>query len=95
MKLSHKDVKHIAKLARLGLTDKEIEKFSNQLSDILTYADILGEVDTEGVKPISQITDLQDVLFEDEIEDCEVSKELLAESPMDIEDNMIKVKSVF
>ena len=95
MKLSHDEVRHIAKLARLGLTEEEVDKFSIQLSDILSHAKMLDEVYTSKVKPIAQITGLQDVFFKDEVNNCECSDKLLKQSPMDIQDNMIKVKNVF
>ena len=47
MKLTKDEVKHIAKLARLGLTDAEVAKFQTQLSDILSSAAMLDEVDTD------------------------------------------------
>ena len=95
MKLTPDEVKHIAKLARLGISDKEVEKFSTQLSDILGHAKMLDEVDTSNVEPIAQITGLRNISFKDEVKGCEFSDELLAQSPQDIQDNMIKVKSVF
>ena len=95
MKLTTEEVKHIAKLARLGLTDEEVEKFSSQLSDILSHAKMLDEVDTSNVEPIAQITGLKNVLSEDDKKDCEFTDELLKQSPQDVQDNMIKVKSVF
>jgi len=95
MQLSEEEVKHIAKLARLGLSDNEVKKFSSQLSDILGHAKMLDEVDTSKVEPIAQITGLQDTFFKDEVKDCEFSDKLLAQSPQEIQNNMIKVKSVF
>jgi aspartyl-tRNA(Asn)/glutamyl-tRNA(Gln) amidotransferase subunit C len=49
--LSKKDTQHIADLARLELTDKELEKYGSQLSRILGYIDQLKEVDTGGIEP--------------------------------------------
>ena len=95
MQLSRDEVKHIAKLARLELSESEIEKFSKQLSDILTHARMLDEVNTDGVEPIAQITCLQNISFSDEEKGCEFTDELLKQSPQDIQDHMIKVKSVF
>ena len=95
MKLSRDDVRHIAKLARLALSEAEEEKFANHLSDILSYADILNEVDTENVEPIAQITGLRNVSFADEPHPCDRADDLLAQSPMDKQDHMIKVKNVF
>ncbi len=95
MKLTPDEVKQIAKLARLGLTDGEVGKFSAQLSDILTYSKMLDEVNTDGVEPIAQITGLQNILFSDEEKGCEFTDKLLKQSPQDIQDHMIKVKNVF
>jgi len=95
MKLTQDDVQKIAHLARLKLSDEEVEKFSHQLSDILNYAKMLDEVDTSNVEPISQITGLQNVTFKDEVKNCEYTDELLEQSPMPIQDHMIKVKNIF
>ena len=95
MQLSHDEVQRIARLARLKLTDAEVEKFSKQLSDILSYAKIIDEVDTSQVEPIAQITGLTNVTFKDEFQACENTDELLKCSPNPIKDHMIKVKNVF
>jgi len=95
MKLSKEEVKHIAKLARLKLTDEETEKFSKQLSDILSHAKMLDEVNTDNVEAIAQITGLKNVLFPDKEKKCGYTDELLKQTPQQIQDHMIKVKSVF
>ncbi|MFH0820375.1 MAG: Asp-tRNA(Asn)/Glu-tRNA(Gln) amidotransferase subunit GatC [Candidatus Peregrinibacteria bacterium] len=95
MQLSHDEVRKIARLARLGLSDAEVEKFSKQLSEILSYAKLIDEVDTSGVEPIAQITGLTNVTFSDELWPYENPEELLKCSPNTIKDNMIQVKSVF
>lgn len=93
--LTKDEVKHIAKLARLNLTDKELEKFSIQLSAILDHAKMLDKVNTDGVEPIAQVTGLMNVTFKDEVKGCEHPEELLSQSPQEVKDNMIKVKNVF
>ncbi len=95
MALSKEDVKKIATLARLELSEDELEKFSGQLSGILDYMESLNEVDTEGVEPISQVTGLENITFEDEVASCDYNEELIKQTPQDVQDNMIKVKSVF
>jgi len=95
MKLTSDDVKHIAKLARLKLSDEEVGKFGEQLSDILSNAKMLEEVDTSKVEPIAQITGLKNVTFEDKAEPCDLADKLLEQSPMQIQNHMIKVKNVF
>ena len=95
MKLTDDEVKHIARLARLELSDGEIEKFGQQLSGILGNAKMLDEVDTSDVKPIAQITGLQSVIFPDRAEACDLADKLLEQSPMPVENHMLKVKNVF
>lgn len=93
--LTDEEVKHIARLARLELTGQEIEKFGKQLSDIIDHAKMLDKVDTENIKPIAQITGLENITHEDEKTDCAYTKELLEQSPQSIHNNMIKVRNVF
>lgn len=92
--LSEEQVKHIAKLARLGLNEKEIKKFSSQLTDILEYMEILNELDTKNVEPTSQVTGLKNVTREDEAKEWIKSEEMLTATPLAIQNNQIKVKSV-
>jgi aspartyl-tRNA(Asn)/glutamyl-tRNA(Gln) amidotransferase subunit C len=95
MKLSHDEVRKIAKLARLRLTEDEVAKFSDQLSDILSHAKMLEEVETDKIEAASQITGLKNVIFKDGVEVCDHAEALLGQSPQQIQDRMIKVKSVF
>lgn len=61
------DVKHIAKLANLTLSEDEEEKFEKQLEETVEYIEGLSEVDTSGVHPTSQVTGLENVTREDEV----------------------------
>ncbi len=72
MKLTKSDVKHTADLAKLKLTESELEKFSKQLSSIVDYISELNEVDTSKASATSQTTGLTDVTRNDEIkvDDC-------------------------
>lgn len=95
MRLSKDEIKHIANLARLELTDKEIEIYQNQLSGIFSFIDQLKEVDTEMIDPTAQVTGLENVYREDEIVDWnkyEVEK-AIKEAP-ELKDNQYKVKKV-
>jgi aspartyl-tRNA(Asn)/glutamyl-tRNA(Gln) amidotransferase subunit C len=65
MKISLKEVQHIAHLARLELSEEELEKYSRQLSDILTYMDKLNELDTSNIEPTSHVIPLKNVFRED------------------------------
>jgi len=81
MKLSRNEVLHIARLARLGLTKDELDKFREQLSDILDNFEILQQVDTTNILPTTQAIYLQNVLREDEVADSLPQSEVLANSP--------------
>lgn len=101
MKLTKQQVQHVATLARLGLSDAEIEKFQGQLSNILEYVEQLNEVNTEGIEPTAQVTGLLNVTREDAVLDSQGGQrlaapaELLNCSPLPRERNQIKVKNVF
>lgn len=81
MSISVEDVEHVAKLARLGLTDDEKERFTAQLGAILEYAKRVSEVDTAGVEPMAHATTLKNVLREDEAGECLSQADALAAAP--------------
>ncbi len=81
MKLSREDVSHIALLARLGLTETEVEKFREQLSNILESFEILQQVDTTDVPPTAQSVALQNVVRDDEVAQSLPPNEILANAP--------------
>ena len=66
MKVTEKDVKYIASLSRLEISESEMPKFTEQFNQILNYADILEKVDTTGIEPTFSILPLYNVLREDE-----------------------------
>ena len=82
MPLTPDQVRHIAHLARLGLTDADVEKFSHQLSDILDYFERLKAVDTEGVPPTAYPLDLHNVMRNDDPEPPSDADEVLANAPL-------------
>lgn len=65
--LTREQVLKIAKLARLGITEAEVEKYQVQLSGIISYIDKLNEVNTDGVEPTSQVTGLLNCFRKDEV----------------------------
>jgi aspartyl-tRNA(Asn)/glutamyl-tRNA(Gln) amidotransferase subunit C len=93
MKLSRKEVQHIALLARLGLSEAEIEKFRIQLSDILENFEILKQLDTTDVPPTAQSIALQNVLRPDEAKASYPPEDILANAPQR-EGNCFKVRAV-
>jgi aspartyl-tRNA(Asn)/glutamyl-tRNA(Gln) amidotransferase subunit C len=93
-KLSRDQVLKLAQLSRLKLTEEEIEGFSKELSEILTYVEMLDKAETKGLKPTYQVTGLKNVMRDDEvIEYSAKPRELLAGAPS-TEKNQYKVKRV-
>ena len=93
MKLSREDVLHIALLARLGLTKTEVDRFSEQLSNILENFEILQQVDTAKIPPTAQSIALQNVLKDDEVVASLPESEILANAPQRDED-FFRVRAV-
>ena len=93
MKLSKKEVEHIAQLARLKLTDEDMATYSQQLSDILDYVDKMQTVDTKDVEPTSQVTGLTNVMREDKIIESGINEELVSLSP-DSDNGYVKVPKI-
>jgi len=81
MKLSREEVLHIALLARLGLTEDEVDRFREQLSNILENFEVLQQVDTTDVPPTAQSIDLQNVVKGDEMADSLPQPQVLANAP--------------
>jgi len=93
--ISKEEVKHIAKLARLGLSEKEIEKFQNELSSILDYIEKLKEVDITGVEPTSHSVLVENITREDkENSKFRVSSPKLLDLAPDKKERYLKVKQV-
>ena len=68
-KLSRDDILKLARLARLDLTEAEIQEYGEELSAILQYVEKLQTIDVDGLKPTNQVTGLTDVMREDQIRD--------------------------
>jgi aspartyl-tRNA(Asn)/glutamyl-tRNA(Gln) amidotransferase subunit C len=90
-----KEVEHVAKLARLELSQEEKEKYLGQLEKILEYVDLLKKIDTKDIEPTSHALKLENVWREDKLEAAsdEVRERLLSNAP-DREDDYFKVKKV-
>lgn len=90
--LTRDDVLKLARLARLTITDEEVEKYRSELSEILKYVEHLQTADVEGLEPTSQVTGLKNVMREDEIVDYGVSPDDLLRVAPDKVDRHVKVK---
>ncbi|MCB4791636.1 MAG: Asp-tRNA(Asn)/Glu-tRNA(Gln) amidotransferase subunit GatC [Elusimicrobia bacterium] len=95
MKITIKEVEHVAKLARLELSPEEKEKYAGQLEKILEYVDLLNKLDTKDIEPTSHALELENVFREDKLEPCstEARDRLLANAP-EREGDYFKVKKV-
>ena len=91
-KLSHDDVLKLAQLARLKLTDEEVNEFAGELSEILQYVESLGKVDVKGLKPTNQVTGLKNVTRSDEIKNYGYDVADLMKNLPEQTDGHIKVK---
>jgi aspartyl-tRNA(Asn)/glutamyl-tRNA(Gln) amidotransferase subunit C len=81
MKISKQEVEHVAKLARLALTDHERERLTDQLSNILTYVEKLNELETKGIEPTSHVLDISNVMRDDVPRDSLTQERALANAP--------------
>ncbi len=81
MALSRQEVEHIAELAKLGLSQEEIERFQGQLSAILEYFAVLQRLDTESVPPTAQVIGLRNVMRPDDVGPSLPVDDILANAP--------------
>lgn len=91
--ISKEQVKHIAKLANLPLTDEEIKKFQYQLSEIIAYVNEILAVDTKNVIPTSHVLGLTNIVREDKQEKSLTAKEA-TKNAKETESNFIKTDAV-
>ncbi len=92
--ISAEKLKHIANLSRIGISDAEAEKYAHQMNSILSYMDILNEVDTNGVEMTTQVTGLKSVLRDDEVKSYASPDELLNCSPLTKLNHSVVVKAI-
>ncbi len=81
MKLSREEVLHIALLARLGLTETEVDRLREQLSNILENFEVLQQIDTSGIPPTAQSITLQNIVSDDEVASSLHQSQVLANAP--------------
>ena len=93
-KLTKEEIRHIARLAQLELSPKELEKLRKQLVEILDYAKKLNELNTSKIEPTSQVTGLENVFREDKPAPSLSQKEVLSNAPERRHD-YFKAKGVF
>jgi aspartyl-tRNA(Asn)/glutamyl-tRNA(Gln) amidotransferase subunit C len=92
--ISTDDVHHLAQLSSLQLADDEAEALRVDLENILGYIEQLSELDTTGVEPTYQVTDLQNVWRDDVVDDYGIGRDQLVALAPDADQNQIKVPKV-
>lgn len=92
-RISRADVAHVARLARLDLTEDELTRFAGQLGDVLEHAAEVAALDTAGVPPTAHPLPLQNVFREDVPQPSLRREDVLAMAP-DVEDGMFRVPPI-
>lgn len=93
--LSKEEILNIATLARIGVSEKDVEKYQHDLSEILDYFKKLDELDVSGVEPIGHITGMENTFRSDKNNDFgKIGREGIMKNAPEVKDGYIKVKSV-
>ncbi|MDA7026775.1 Asp-tRNA(Asn)/Glu-tRNA(Gln) amidotransferase subunit GatC [Bacillus sp. CLL-7-23] len=92
-RISIEEVKHVAHLARLAITDEEAEMFTKQLDSIITFAEELNEVNTENVKPTTHVLQMKNIMRED-VPGKGLPVEDVVKNAPDYKDGYIRVPSI-
>lgn len=93
MKVTREVIEHVAGLARLNLTEQEIEKLTAEMAEVISYVDKLNELDTTDVKPMEHVIPMKNVLREDKAAESLDRDKILANAPSH-EDGCFKVPKV-
>ena len=94
MTISIEEVRKIARLAHIKLTEEEEKRHADTISAVLDYMKVLNEVDTAGVEPTAQVTGLMNVLREDAVSESGLQTDLMSAWPDKTKDEL-KVPAVF
>ena len=81
MSVTNDQVRHIAKLARIAMSDEELERLLPELNNILGWVEQLGEVNTDGIEPLTAVIDQKLRLREDVVNDGNIRDQVLANAP--------------
>ncbi|MBM7662749.1 aspartyl-tRNA(Asn)/glutamyl-tRNA(Gln) amidotransferase subunit C [Bacillus mesophilus] len=92
-RISKDQVKHVAHLARLAITEDEAEMFRKQLDDMITHAEQLNELNTDNVEPTTHVLHMKNILREDKPEKGLPIEEVLKNAP-DQKDGQIRVPAI-
>lgn len=93
MQINREEIIHIAKLANLSLTDEEIDKYTNDMEEILTFANTVNNVNTDDIDELASLEENYNVFRKDEVKAFGNREELLKNAPSQ-EDGMFKIPKV-
>jgi aspartyl-tRNA(Asn)/glutamyl-tRNA(Gln) amidotransferase subunit C len=81
MSVTNEQVRHIARLARIAMSDEEIARLAPELNNILGWVEQLGEVNTDGIEPLATVIDQKLRLRDDPVTDGDIRDDVLANAP--------------
>jgi aspartyl-tRNA(Asn)/glutamyl-tRNA(Gln) amidotransferase subunit C len=81
MSVTNEQVRHIARLARIAMSDEELDRLVPELNAIIGWVEQLGEVDTDGIEPLTAVIDQKLRLREDVVDDGDCRDAVLANAP--------------
>ena len=93
MRITTEEVRHLALLARIAMTEGEMERMRDQMSIILEQFEVLKQVDTEGVEPTGHSADVESVMRDDEVAPSRPLEDVLSNAPLR-EGDFLKVRAV-
>jgi aspartyl-tRNA(Asn)/glutamyl-tRNA(Gln) amidotransferase subunit C len=93
MAISREEVLHVARLARIGVTEEDVEKFRQQLSTIIEHFDVLRQLDTTDVEPTTHTLALQSIMQDDKPRDSLEQEDVLQNAPLQ-QDGYLRVRAV-
>ncbi len=93
MALSKQQIEHVAKLARLGISEEEKDNLASQLSKILEHVEVINQLPTENVEPTTHAIPMKNVMREDEVKPCQNTKDILKNAPDEV-GGMFKVPRI-
>ena len=94
MSVSKDDVRKVARLSRIAVPDDRIEALAGELTGIMDWIEQLGEVDVEGVEPMTAVVDVQLPRREDEVTDGNRAPDILANAPLSADGFFVVPKTV-
>lgn len=94
MQITNELVSYVANLSRIKLDENEISEMQSQMSEIVNYMDILNQLDTENIEPLSHIFNITNIMRDDEVRDSYEREEILKNAPAHTEEAFIVPKTV-